>query len=55
MFDKVLNTLLQFILQQALDVYQQEVLAIWILNVFIIFHHILTSIVHSQIYVIRVS
>ena len=51
MFDKVLNTLLQFILRNALDVYQLKVLAICLRKLLIIFHHISTSIVHSQIHV----
>ena len=51
MFDKVLNTLLQFIVQ-AFDFYRLEALAICLLNLLNIFHlhHISTSIVHGPFF-----
>ena len=52
-FEKVLNPLLQFILQLALDIYDLEVLAIYLLNLLNVFQHISTSIVHSQVHVKR--
>ena len=51
MFDKVLNTLLQFIVQ-AFDFYRLEALAICLLNLLNIFHlhHISISIVHGPFF-----
>ena len=50
MFGSVLNKLLQFILQQAWDVYQLELLSIFLL-IFDICHHISSNVVHGQIHV----
>ena len=50
----VLNTLLQFILQLALDVDKLKMLSIYVLN-FNISHHISSNIVHGQVHVILCS